>query len=311
MISPQVSVITLAHNRRENVAELLCSLRRQSYEPFEVILIDNNSDDGTASMVKEDFPEVNLIELEDNLGTVAYNHGLICAKGKYLAIIDDDGLPGDENWIQQIVECFDGNPLLGVVCCNVRMRDTGLIAHDSPQFIPERRVSGGYPAVAFNGTGAGLRAEALSEVGFFNQGYFMMYLELHLCTRLLDAGWEVRHFPAIEVWHSRPSGSSYPAMSFFGLRNYYWYVWEFYPCPMAILETLHEISSRLKLVIRGELPLRSLINASFSAIREGSHIIRSRKPVSSEVLAYLRSVRHWGNQHGLAAKHRQYSSRNT
>jgi GT2 family glycosyltransferase len=182
-----------------------------------------------------------------------------------------------------------------------------LIAHDSPQFIPERQSTGGYPAVAFNGTGAGLRASALDEVGYFPWGYFMMYLELHLCTRLLEAGWEVNHFPEIEVWHSRSSGSSYPERSFYGQRNYYWYVWEFYPWQLAVFETMHEIAFRFKLVMRGKLSLLSSILASIAAIRGGPGILKVRRPVSRDVLDNMRSVRQCGNWHSKAPEFRQYS----
>jgi GT2 family glycosyltransferase len=187
------------------------------------------------------------------------------------------------------------------------MRDTGMIAHDSPQFIPKKTREGGYPAVAFNGTGAGIRAEALDEVGHYPWEYFLTFLELHLCTRLIEAGWEVRLYPELEVWHSRQSGSTYPARDYSGLRNYYLYVLEFYPWAELIYEVLHEIGYRTKLVLSGYLSIRLLISATYGAIRSYRWIIRARRPVSAETIRYLKEVRKCGNWHQIAPERRTYS----
>lgn len=171
-MTSDVTVVSLTHNRRRNVAELLRTLRRQTYSSFEIILIDNASTDGTPDMIRRQFPEVRLIETETNLGMVAYNLGFEAAQGEYILVMDDDGLPASDDWIAKVVDRFQSNPRLGALSCTVRMRDSGRIAHDSPQFVPEGDSVMGYPAAAYNGTGAGLRASALLQTRLYPWHFF-------------------------------------------------------------------------------------------------------------------------------------------
>ncbi|HOT90786.1 MAG TPA: glycosyltransferase family 2 protein [Anaerolineae bacterium] len=303
---PKVSVVSLAYNRRENVRELLTMLRRQTYPSFEIILIDNASPDGTAEMVKREFPEVRLIETGGNLGMVAYNLGFEAARGEYILVMDDDGLPGSDDWIEQVVARFEANPRLGAVSCTIRMRDTGKIAYDSPQFVPEGNPVTGYPGVAFNGTGAGLRAEALRRVGGYPWHFGIVFLELYLCSKLIDAGWEVRHFPELEVWHSRASGSNRRHADYFGLRNYFWYVWEMYPRGPMLRETAHEFGRIGKVVWEKQATLGGAVRSIVHAFRGIRQPFRQRAPLKLATVNYLQWVRRHGNWHGIAPEVRPF-----
>jgi len=301
MTDPLVSVLSISYNRRASIANLLMALRRQTYPSFEVIVVDNASTDGTASLIRSDFPEVRLIESPQNLANYSYNSGVNAAKGKYVLMMDDDGLPARRDWVARVVAHFEANPRLGVVACIVHMQDTGRLAPDSPQFVPEGDAESGYPCAAYNGTGVGLRAAAIQELGiFYPKCYFLTYVELHLCTRLLEAGWEVRLFPDIEVWHCRPSGSSYPPFSYYGLRNYYWYVWQFYPWPQVLTETLHELGRCVKLTVQGRSPTVQSWKAARDALLGARSAFAQRQPISVNTLDYLRWVRRHSNWHGIA-----------
>lgn len=302
----QVSVISLSHNRRRNVYELLTALRRQSYSSFEIILVDNGSTDGTAEMVRRRFPEVQLIGSGGNLGMVAYNLGFAAAQGEYVLVMDDDGLPDNIHWIEQVVSRFDANPRLGVISCTIRMRDNGQIAHDSPQFVPYGKGTEGYPGVVFNGTGAGIRAAVFRQIGYYPVHFFNTYLELYLATLALDKEWEVHHCPEIEVWHSRPTGSSHPIASYLGLRNYYWYIWQLYPTSAIPYETLHRTGYHLKLWRSGQIKGDVLMRATLDALRGAGYPLRSRRPISLTTLHYARWVRRHGNWHGIAPEIRPF-----
>jgi GT2 family glycosyltransferase len=307
MTQASVSVISLAHNRRECVGELLAALRRQTCRAAEVILIDNACTDCTSEMVRAEYPEVRLIRTGSNLGMVAYNLGFEAARGDYIVVMDDDGLPGSDDWIAQIVDRFEADPRLGAVGCTVRMRGSGRVAGDSPQFVPVEDGNDGYPGVAYNGTGAGLRAAALREVGHYPWRYFRTYLELHLCTRLLDAGWRVRQFPEIEVWHCRceTTVKERPA-TYYGLRNYFWYVWQFYPRPHVLRETLHHLAHQARLITEGLVPASRSCQATRDAIAGVRLILADRQPVAAATLHYMQRVRRHGNHHGLPALQRSY-----
>jgi GT2 family glycosyltransferase len=294
------SVITLTHNRKEQLRNLLDALRAQDYRPFEVIVIDNASSDGTEGLVRTHFPEVRLLQTQKNLGNYAYNYGISEAKGEYLCMIDDDGLPARKDWITQLVRRFEANPRLGAAACTIRMQDTGRIAADSPQFAPDGDGALGYPCAAYNGTGVGLRSAAIKPlVPIYPKYYFRTYIELYLCTRLLQAGWDVRVFPEIEVWHCRATGTSDPPLAYYGLRNYYWYVWALYPWPETFTETLHELGSRIKLTVQGKVPVSLFFAALRDAISDLGDAIAARQPVSRDIVKQLRRIRRHGNWHGI------------
>ncbi len=291
---PFASVVSLTYNRRENLRALLSALRLQTYprDRFEVIVVNNCSTDGTAEMVRNEFSEAKLIDVEDNLGTYSYRYGIERAQGEFILMIDDDGLPARRTWIEDVVSRFDQNPRLGVVACTILMHDTGEVAQDSPQMLAQGSTDEGYPCPAYNGTGVGLRACAIKAAdSFYPKHMFHSWVELHLCTQLYDHGWETRLFRSIEVYHCRASGSVPPAQSYYGLRNYLWYVWELYPWPLVITETVHFLGSRIKASISGRIPLGLLtrsIGHAFAGMREP---LRRRRPVRPEAIRALHTMR--------------------
>lgn len=305
--APLISVVSLSYNRRRNVIELMEALQVQDYSNFEIILVDNNSSDGTAEAVESNFPEVRIIRCFQNFGMVAYNFGFANAKGDIILVIDDDGLPGSVSWISQIANCFQSNERLGAIACTIRMRDTGKIARDNPQHLPEGDVKEGLKAASYNGTGAGLRKEALEEVGFYPFPFFRSWLEFHLCTRLVDHGWEVRYFPDIEVWHSRPSGATRRFMTYYGLRNYFWYVWTLYPWPEVFRETTRYFGFCLKLILKAQLSPMLLSRALFDMCIGWPKISSERHPVSRKTVNYLHRLRKCKNDYGFSPTYRAYS----
>lgn len=298
---PFVSVVSLTYNRKDQVSALLSALRRQAYPAFEIILVDNASTDGTSQTIRQEFPEVTLIQAPENQRNYSYNLGIAAARGDYVVMMDDDGLPGSDDWISQVVECLESDPKLAVVACTVRMQDTGRIAADSPQFVPELQAPSGYPCAAYNGTGVALRKRAVEEVWpMYPKPFFHTYIELDLCTRLVDKGWKVKHFPEIEVWHCRASDGSDPTRNYYGLRNYYWYIWTRYPWPAVVFETAHQLAYNLKLVSRRQVPFSHLTEALCDAMKDFSEALRCRHPVSLSTVTYFRRVRRHGNWHGIA-----------
>jgi GT2 family glycosyltransferase len=304
--APSVSVVSLSYERRTYVLDLLEALGRQDYPDIEVILVDNNSQDGTAEAVEEAYPQTRLIRSPHNLGMVAYNLGLANAKGDYIFVIDDDGLPVSDAWISDAVAHFEENPRLGALACTIRMADTGRVAYDSPRYVPDESYLGGYPTPAYNGTGAALRAEAIHGSGYYPFHFFRSWLELSLCTKLIDNVWEVRYFPELEVWHRRPSGSVNRPITYHGLRNYFWYVWTFYPPKYAVRETLHHLGFCYKGMVHGRLTIGLFLRAWFDAWAGFPKVVQERRPISEATLSHLRRIRRFRNDYGLAPSHRPF-----
>ncbi len=109
--SPKISVIVPTYNRAYQLKETLCSVLTQTYQDFELIVVDDGSIDDTSKVVKE-FPRVKHLTLKENYGvSIARNVGLASAKGKYICFLDSDDLWDQKKlkiqfcWMEDNTDC--------------------------------------------------------------------------------------------------------------------------------------------------------------------------------------------------------------
>lgn len=103
-----LSIIIVSYNTKDVTDECLASVYSAEWRrPFEVIVVDNNSSDGSADMIREKYPQVKLIANDFNaLFAKANNQGAAIAKGKYLFLLNSDTLVWSDN-IERMTEYFD------------------------------------------------------------------------------------------------------------------------------------------------------------------------------------------------------------
>lgn len=90
---PWVSVIIPTYNRRELLREAIRSVLEQSFRDFELIVVDDGSDDGTREMIQREFPGLLTYLYQENQGVSrARNRGLKLAQGEFVAFLDSDDL---------------------------------------------------------------------------------------------------------------------------------------------------------------------------------------------------------------------------
>src|SRR5207244_11071805 len=88
---PSVSIAILNYQLREALRRCLEAARSQRY-PLEILVVDNASADGSPDMVRDEFPDVRLVRLPQNIATAARNIGVASAKGDIVFTIDNDVL---------------------------------------------------------------------------------------------------------------------------------------------------------------------------------------------------------------------------
>lgn len=86
----KVSVVIPAYNRKLVLARALRSVYAQNLLPYEVIVVDDGSDDGTASWLENDWPQVKLIRQSQRGVSAARNAGIEVAQGDWIALLDSD-----------------------------------------------------------------------------------------------------------------------------------------------------------------------------------------------------------------------------
>ena len=102
----KISTVIITFNSEKFIKSCLDSIFTQDYRDFEVIVVDNGSKDGTVDFIKENYPQVTLIENKENLGTCKVrNQGIEIAKGEWILTLDCD-VTLEKNFISQILEAI-------------------------------------------------------------------------------------------------------------------------------------------------------------------------------------------------------------
>lgn len=200
----------------EHFLELcLSSLKRQSFEDFETILVDNGSTDGSLGLIARDFPEVGVVSLDENLGfSAAANAGIKASDAELVALLNND-TEQDPGWLEALVRAADSHPDAGSFASKMldfqdrRMLDgagdalrlSGLpyrLGHgerDRGQFESPEAVFGACGAAAL------YRRRMLEEIGLFDEDFFAYCEDGDLSFRAHLAGYECRYVPDAVVYH--------------------------------------------------------------------------------------------------------------
>ena len=123
----KVSVVIPNWDGAEFLKICLPSIRTQSFKDsgsksgasFEIIVVDNGSKDGSLKYIKQNFPEVKLIQNPKNFGFAkAVNQGIKASKGKYIFLLNND-TKLDKNCIKNLVKSLNENPMISMVAAKM------------------------------------------------------------------------------------------------------------------------------------------------------------------------------------------------
>ncbi|MEE8239731.1 MAG: glycosyltransferase family 2 protein, partial [Nitrospirales bacterium] len=234
MNAPALSVIVVSWNTRTYLARCLASIP-QAARPlvFEVIVVDNGSSDGTQTLVATQFPDVRLIQNEENVGYGrATNIGVKASRGQFLLVLNGDCelAPGA---LTTMIEVLDREPSLAGVFCRLLNTDGSLqpsVHRSLPSpwslfgellflstmrhalyrrpalhrwLLPWTIKAHRHPHDVAWGGGACMvvRREAFEAVGGFDEGFFMYCEDMDICKRICALGFRLRYLPGPSVIH--------------------------------------------------------------------------------------------------------------
>ncbi len=221
-MSASLCIVIVSNNVREWQHD-----SQRSHSGQHVIVVDNASADGSAAMVRAEFPAVELIANTDNRGfAAACNQGIAASKEDFIFILNPDTLITTAA-LQTLLDVMQAEPRTGA--CGPRIvNPDGSLQPSCRRFptlprllldefglgklFPHSKLFGGYRMTwwahdqlrevdQLMGAALLLRRAALEQVGTFDERFFMYYEEVDLCLRLRDAGWKVLFVPAAEVMH--------------------------------------------------------------------------------------------------------------
>lgn len=199
---PAATAVISSWNKIESVRRNLEGLFRQTRPFARVVVVDNASTDGTAEMIRAEFPAVHLVEMPHSRygACETFNVGFAQAETPWIAILDDDVVlpPG---WLEGATQRFEAEPETTAVL-STKVVEPGMpdSYRESEAVNTERYMS------TFRGCASLARRAALAEVGYYDERLFIYGNERDLTCRLLNAGYRVLQFPGVEVFHETPFG---------------------------------------------------------------------------------------------------------
>lgn len=217
-----MSIVLVCWNNKAYLDPCLKSLDEGGLKSsFDVVVVDNGSTDGSQEMLAEKYPDVNLIQNNENVGLgKASNQGIEATNGRYVLLLNNDTLVNG-NALDMLVEFLDAHPEAGAVGGKLLNPDGSFQSGYAPfstlleEFLIVTHIGEmlwpGYPSHGdsneIKSTGwlssacLLVRRSALDQVGLLDENYFIYGDEADLQYRLNKAGWQVYFLPTSEIIH--------------------------------------------------------------------------------------------------------------
>lgn len=189
---------------------------------MEVIVVDNASSDDSRAMLGREFPNVQVIALDKNLGMAGYTVGFEQARGEIVFQMDNDSLMPDEMILEHVRAKFaQEDTRLAVVATRVEEYRNGDAVERLRQI--DRRRGPLYTG-GFHSGGVAFRRDILAKIGGYNRDVFLYGSEMFLQMQFLAAGFRIAFYPEILMLHKSSRVARSAQGLYYELRNRYWFM---------------------------------------------------------------------------------------
>lgn len=228
---PELSICIVSFQTRDLLRDCLQSIAENTQRSYEVIVVDNGSQDGTQEMLvqwSQERPNLTLVQNQENLGyTYPMNQGLRRARGRFLFQLNPDTLilPGA---LDSLAAFLEANPQAGICGPKVLNRDgtlqkpcrrgeprpLAMIAYFSglaKRFPHSQRLNEylmsykdedeTHPVAGVSGSCMCIRRAVVEQIGYLDEAFFAYQEDADYCRRARQAGWQVIYFPQAQIVH--------------------------------------------------------------------------------------------------------------
>ncbi|MBI5181893.1 MAG: glycosyltransferase [Nitrospirae bacterium] len=211
-----ISIVIPNWNGRRFLKGCLDSLKDQTFKNFEIIMVDNNSGDGSVYFVKENYPDVRTIDLSSNRGFAGgVNEGIRAAKGGLIFLLNNDTIV-DTNCLQVLHKSAMENTSIGFFATKMLFYNTvppvinaagdavgidgsakniGYKDVDNGQYDAEREVFGACAGAAL------YRRGLFDKIGLFDEDFYLILEDVDIDFRAQLAGYRCLYVPGAVVYH--------------------------------------------------------------------------------------------------------------
>jgi GT2 family glycosyltransferase len=236
MKPPNLSICIVSLEARNYLRDCLRSIAASTPElEYEIIVVDQSSQDGTVEMLQSDFPEIKLLQTVGNEGfTRPMNLAMQAAQGKFIALLNPDTLVHSDALVR-LCAFLASHPEAGIVgpkvlnpdgtlqapCRRGDSRPWAVISYFTGLSIlfPDKAFFNGYllshlaedqlhVVDGVSGSCMVIRREVVDEIGFLDEIFFAYQEDADYCLRTRQAGWQVFYYPEAEITHFGGQGGS-------------------------------------------------------------------------------------------------------
>jgi len=238
MSIPLVISIILNTNRRQDTLECLASLTQSTYDNHKIIVLDNASSDGSVAAIQASFPEVQIINLTENLGYAGNNNvgikAAIAQGADWVWVLNEDTIIAPDA-LTQLIDVAVGEPKIGIVGPMV-------YHHDEPEFIqsaggqlnqtwqPSQLAQNELDRGQFEephqvdwivGCAILVKRAVIEKIGLLDERFFYYWEETEWCVRARHKGWLLVHVPRAKIWHKGVQRDYHPkpSLMYYDTRN--------------------------------------------------------------------------------------------
>lgn len=293
-----LAIITVSTNEAHWIRPLLPTVFAHLGDiRADVVVVDNDSGDGTADLIATEFPEARSVWSANHGFGHANNRALMTCNARYVLFLNPD-TEILEGTFEQLVRLMDERPTVGLAGCRqitgegrldttiryfpnvVRAAGDAICAERlpgrRPRWLGEREVDPHAYDREFDcdwtsGSFMLARREALESAGYFDERFFMYCDETDLCRRIKTAGWEVRHLPHMTILHHDRKAGVKPHIESLGAVTRSMYARKYF-------------SPAHRSVYAGAVMLRHLLRAGYAG---SGDIGRQKRAASREVVATM------------------------
>lgn len=227
---PTVSITFPVYNGGKEPIECLNSIVNLNYpkNKIEIVIVDNNSSDGSDKIIKQKFPQVRLIKMKENVGFAkGVNIGIKHSSGAYIFIGNDD-IVFEKNSLKNMIEYMEQHPEVGITGGKIflKSKPNKII---SPGFMMNTWTGKIYPAPLpeiakepnwVQGCAMLVPRKVFKKIGLLDEGFSLAYFEdFDYCLRAKKAGFSIRYLPDAIFWHGETTTGNKNIQR----KYYYWY----------------------------------------------------------------------------------------
>lgn len=309
---PEIAVVVVNWNGAHLLRTCLGSLRRQSFDDFETVLVDNGSTDDSLALVAEEFPEVRVLSLDRNLGLAGgTNAGIGITDAPIVATLNND-TEADPRWLAELHGALLAHPEAGSAASKLLLFDRrdviqsagdfyrldgipgnrGVWQHDNGAYARRELIFGACAGAA------AYRRTMLEDVGSFDDSFFMYCEDVDLAFRAQLLGYRCVYVPTAIVYHMLSATGGGPLASYYCGRNFLRVIARDMPGPLLRRVWPRILAAQLRITAESlwhvrEPAARAKLRGQLHGVRDLPSLLGERRTIQRRrrvPIRYLRSI---------------------